>query len=124
MHSGNIDHEREERIEDEVVVDAYGMEERAMGWYYYLDDNIVFPFDAECIAIDKRSPLKIGEQVTVSRMSNEGNWEQGQDMYVEISWKNRIFSVPLAQLKPFNADDDTIEAISDWHYWKSRGYLL
>jgi len=35
---------REERILMEVVVDAYGTEERAMGWYYYLADKILFPF--------------------------------------------------------------------------------
>ena len=35
---------REERILMEVVFDAYGTEERAMGWYYYLADKILFPF--------------------------------------------------------------------------------
>jgi hypothetical protein len=30
------DEEREERITMEAVVDAYGPEEQAMGWYYYL----------------------------------------------------------------------------------------
>ena len=46
---------REERIHKEAVVDAYGPEERAMGWYYYLDDKISFPFSAECVAVDKRN---------------------------------------------------------------------
>jgi len=40
----------------EVVVDAHDSEEWAMGWDYYLDDTIYFPFSAECIAIDKRTP--------------------------------------------------------------------
>ena len=62
---------REERIRMEVVVDAYGTEERAMGWYYYLADKITFPFAAECIATDKRTPLELGEQVTVEQMSGE-----------------------------------------------------
>ena len=34
---------RENRISDEVIVDAYGPEEQAMGWYYYLDNKIRFP---------------------------------------------------------------------------------
>ena len=42
------DEEREERIMMEVVVDAYGPEERAMGWYYYLQDTMQFPFTATC----------------------------------------------------------------------------
>ena len=118
------DEEREDRIEDEAVVDAYGREERAMGWYYYLADKITFPFAAECFKTIARSPLKVGEKVTVSRMMGEGDWDYGEDMYVEISWNNRKFTVPLAQLKPLDVDDDTLEAIEDWHYWKDRGYLF
>jgi hypothetical protein len=44
---------------EEVVVDAYGEEERAMGWYYYAADNIVFPFKAQCSAKRAASPLKV-----------------------------------------------------------------
>ena len=74
------------------------------------------------ISVVKRSPLHIGERVSVSGMANEGDWEN--DMQVEISWNDREFSVPLAQLKPLNTDTDTVEAISDWHYWKSQGYTF
>jgi hypothetical protein len=35
---------REDRIQDEVIVDAYGPEEQAVGWYYYLEAKIRFPF--------------------------------------------------------------------------------
>ena len=41
---------REERIHEEIIVDAYGPEEQAMGWYYYLEDKIRFPFQAKCIS--------------------------------------------------------------------------
>jgi Calcium binding len=30
---------REERIHNEVIVDAYGPEEQALGWYYYLENK-------------------------------------------------------------------------------------
>jgi len=32
--------EREKRIAMEIIVDAYGPEEQAMGWYYYLDERV------------------------------------------------------------------------------------
>ena len=35
---------RERRIHDEIIVDASGPEEQAMGWYYYLESTIRFPF--------------------------------------------------------------------------------
>ncbi|MCB0227249.1 MAG: calcium-binding protein, partial [Anaerolineae bacterium] len=38
------DETREERITMEIVVDAYGPEEQAMGWYAYLDDILQIPF--------------------------------------------------------------------------------
>ena len=37
---------REHRIEMEAVVDAYNSEERAMGWYYYLEERLKVPFKA------------------------------------------------------------------------------
>ncbi len=40
---------RESRIENEAIVDAYGPEEQALGWYYYLENKIRFPFQAQCI---------------------------------------------------------------------------
>lgn len=42
-----INSEIENRIEMEIVVDAYDESERAMGWYYYLQDNLNVPFKAE-----------------------------------------------------------------------------
>ena len=113
---------REERILMEAVVDANGPEEQAMGWYYYLDDKITFPFAAECIAVNKRSPLELGERITAECMAGEECCEH--DMYVEISWKEKALAVPLSQIKPLNADDDTVEAVGDWHYWKDRGYTF
>jgi len=116
------DEAREERILTEAVVDAYGPEERALGWYYYLDDKIMFPFSAVCIDADKRTPLKPAERVKVLKMSGEDLCEL--DMYVDISWKGKSLSIPLAQVLPVKADDDTDEAVRDWHYWKAQGYLF
>jgi hypothetical protein len=40
---------REDRIDNQALVDAYGPQERAMGWYYYLENQLEFPFQARCI---------------------------------------------------------------------------
>jgi hypothetical protein len=116
------DNIREERIYMEAIVDAHDYEERALGWYYYLEDKIMFPFTAECSSVDKRSPLEPGEHVKVLQMSGESLCEH--DMYVDIIWNGRSLAIPLAQVLPVNADDDTDEAVRDWHYWKAQGYLF
>jgi hypothetical protein len=111
---------RECRIAMEAIVDAYGPEEQAMGWYYYLDDKIQFPLEARCIATRPISPLKVGERVKVIQMAPED--ECMREMFVEIEWQKRTFGVPMVQLQPLEVDEDTQEAIADWHYWVARGY--
>ena len=52
---------REDRIHEEAIVDAYGSEEKAMSWYYYLEGKLSFPFGAKCTASKITSPLKKGK---------------------------------------------------------------
>ncbi|MBC8180814.1 calcium-binding protein [candidate division KSB1 bacterium] len=118
----NKDPNREHRILMEAIVDAHDPEEQAMGWYYYLDDKITFPFTAHCVEERRISPLKTGEEVTVTGMVYEDDCMH--EMFVEIEWQGRSFGVPLAQLEPLNVDELTQEAIADWHYWVKRGYQL
>ena len=37
---------REHRIEQEIVVDTYTSDERALSWYYHLEEKLAFPFKA------------------------------------------------------------------------------
>jgi hypothetical protein len=114
------DKAREERIHNEAIVDAYGPEEQAIGWYYYLDDRITFPFKARCIAERRTVPLKVGEVVKVIEMAGEDACEH--DMVVVIQFKGRNLGVPLALLEPLEGSDAMVEAVHDWHYWVNRGY--
>ena len=65
------DEAREERIQNEAIVDAYGPEEQALGWYCYLEDRITFPFKARCISSRTISPLRVVEVVEVLEMAGE-----------------------------------------------------
>jgi Calcium binding len=112
------DAERDERIVMEIVVDCYDEEEQMMGWYYYLDDTMSFPFTAVCTTKRRSSPLKEDEIVEVTGMASAD--ESEDEMFVEIAEEEgatRI--VPLSQLTAPDADAKTQEAIADWHYWVS-----
>jgi hypothetical protein len=113
---------REERIENEIVVDAYGPEERAMSWYYYLEDKIHFPFRAQCTASKMVSPLKKGETVKVLQLAPEETCTG--DMLVLIRWHDRKVVVPLSQLTAIDDNESTDQAIADWQYWVAQGYLF
>lgn len=116
----NEDSSREHRIMMEVVVDAYDETERALGWYYYLEGKLHFPFGAKCVATRRTSPLNEGEIVEVVGMPPEEECEH--DMFVTIRWQERTLAVPLSQLEGLDVDDETREVIEDWHYWVKQGY--
>ena len=111
---------RERRIDHEIVVDAYGSEERAMGWYYYLEDKLRFPFRAKCTVSKVVSPLKKGETVEVLRLAPEDNCTG--DMLVLIRWHHRKVAIPLSQLTPIDENESIKEALADWKYWIAQGY--
>jgi len=112
---------REDRIQNEAIVDAYGPEEQAMGWYYYLEGRIRFPFQARCTAAKVVSPLR-GETAEVLGMAPEDACEH--DIFVSIQWHGRTMAVPLSQLAAVDPDDSTAEAVADWHYWVGQDYCL
>jgi hypothetical protein len=114
------DQEREDRITYEAVVDAYDPEEMVIGWYYYLEGKIRFPFQAKCIKKRRTSPLSIGKEVTETGMAPAD--ECDYDMFVDVKWDGQFLSVPLSQLEGIELDDDSQEGIGDWHYWVDRGY--
>ena len=113
---------RENRIHEEVIVDAYGPEEKAMSWYYYLEGRLCFPFRAKCTVSKITSPLQKGETVDVLRMAPDDTCTT--DMLVMVRWQRRKLAVPLAQLTAVDADDSCAEAIGDWHYWVTHGYTF
>lgn len=115
------DEAREVRIRDEAIVDAHGPEEQALGWYYYLEDRIEFPFTARCVAQRVISPLRVGDQVEVLGMAAESECEH--EMFVMIRWEKPGLAVPLSLIEPFNdAGEETCQAVEDWHYWTRMGY--
>jgi hypothetical protein len=114
------DEVREHRISMEAVVDAYNEQERAIGWYYYLEMKINFPFLARCAARRSTSPLKVGDDVEVIGMAPVEDCEH--DMFVEMDWDEDELAVPLSQLEVIESDDETREAVEDWLYWTKKGY--
>ncbi len=117
------DEEREERIMMEIVVDAYGPEEQAMGWYYYLEGQLQLPFLAHCTAERTISPLRIGDEVEVVGMAPEDKCEH--EMFVTMPWEHRTLAVPLSQLEAAShVDEETRQAVEDWQYWVKRGYAF
>lgn len=114
---------REERIKNEILVDAEDKEDRAMGWYYYLDDCLNFPFNAKW-AKKGRKGTAPEKDVEVLGMATEE--ECLRDMLVEVvevgGKEEDVDVARLNDLKVLDADEETQEALDDWYYWVAKGY--
>ena len=53
---------REDCIHNEAIVDAYGSEEKAMSWYYYLENKIRLPFQVKYIVANLAFWIKKGDR--------------------------------------------------------------
>jgi hypothetical protein len=120
MTTEATDEAREARISMEIIVDAYGGEEQALGWYSYLEGTLQVPFHARCTMERATSPLRVGDDVAVIGLAPEE--ECRHEMFVAIRWERRTLAVPVAQLAAIATDEETQQAIADWHYWVKRGY--
>ena len=59
MSKFETDESREDRIAMEVIVDAYDKEEQRMGWFYYLEGKLNFPFKAKWLTTGRLSLIHI-----------------------------------------------------------------
>jgi hypothetical protein len=116
------DDAREERIHMEIIVDAYSPDEQVMGWYTYLSDSLQFPFSARCVTRRAISPLEPGDEVEVVGIAPDEECQH--EMFVLIRWRPHPLAVPLMQLDGIQVDEETRQAIEDWHYWVNQGYEL
>lgn len=91
-----------------------------MGWYYYLEGKLSFPFEASCIKAQRGYPIKIGENVVVMSMADEN--ECTSDMKVIVAHNGSESIVPLNILRCISRNKSTRVAMRDWHYWIFGGY--
>jgi Calcium binding len=124
MPSVEQNENREHRIKTEIIIDAEDKEERAMGWYYYLDDTLNVPFMAKWAKKGRKSNTVEEKQVEVLGMAPDD--ECLKDMFVEVVYPDGkdedVFSAKLSEITAVDADSETQEALADWHYWLARGY--
>ncbi|CCD35351.1 unnamed protein product [Candidatus Paraburkholderia kirkii UZHbot1] len=87
--------------------------------YYYLEEQLSFPCEANVRKTMASLPLPTGEPVSVIGLAHEDRCRIG--IFVWVRWGQRDAVVPLAQIVPLNGDEPTRVAISDWH---DQGYAF
>ena len=108
-------------IDYEVVVDAYDDSEVYMGWYYFMSERLKFPFKAVA-TIKKRNGSTEESTVEVVEDATDGDRFKCQAYYVNVDYEGVMMKVEVGDLKPINASEETLKAITVWQYGKENGY--
>jgi len=58
------------------------------------------------------------KKVDVLRMASNENFSQ--DIMLEAAYTEYVFLVPMMKLIDIEAEEETMEAIEDWQYWKKK----
>ena len=66
MAKAEYDEVRENRITMDIVVDIYEPEEILLGWYYYLERTLNFPFPAQWKSSSRSKKVDLVEVVGMS----------------------------------------------------------
>src|ERR1700683_5507139 len=111
MAGTKIEPKSEARIVDEIIVDAYTDDERAMSWYYHLEDELRFPCESECTKQWPISPLRKGQKIQITALASAKDC--AQQILVVDRWNGRSLSVPLAQLRPIGVYKATAQGVAD-----------
>jgi hypothetical protein len=114
-----MNQEYQKIIEDEIIVDCYDEYEMAMGWFYYLSENMSFPFKAKISVKHSVGSLKKGDIVNVVELMNSD--EDMIPIYtfkatVGIEYGEHIYDVPLEMIEGIDCDKETDEVIDVWRY--------
>ena len=102
---------------DEILMDCNGEEDEYMSWYYYVEDELEFPFRAK-IVVRKDTGEKFLKEIEVLELSSdENNFHRNFDLKVDIKFDDYIIEVPLSKLKEIKSSEKITEIIDAWNYW-------
>ena len=110
----------EEKLYDEILVDCKDEYEQNMSWFYYVQDELEFPFEAS-IKLRKRNGGEIIKRVKVLDLStDDSNFDRNFEIKVDIEFDEYIIETPMSKLEDIEANENTIEIIEIWKYWTKR----
>ena len=104
------------KLYSEIIVDCNGEEEQNSSWYYYVQDEMEFPFEAD-VALKKLEGGKETKKVKVIALSDDINVDRNFDLKVEVELGEYIVELSLAKLENIAESEVAAEIVAIWKYW-------
>lgn len=103
-------------IDYEIIVDCYDEIEQSMGWYYYLEENIEFPFKATA-QLRKTDGTTELREVNVLGLASDEEGFVSKDFLLEIEVGEYICTTAFSGISRVKASPRTKEALAVWKFW-------
>ena len=107
----------EEKIRSEIIADCNDDYDMKMAWFYYLQDDMEFPFIASVKLKNVKKKELLKEINVIGLSMGDSDIEKVFDMKVEAEFEGYIIEFPIAKLQEAKASESTIEIIEIWKYW-------
>jgi hypothetical protein len=111
--------EMQYKIDYEIIVDCYDEYEVSMGWYYYMEESLKFPFTATAEQKMADGKIKLTE-IKVTGLASDEEGFMGKDFAFEMLKGEHFSNIWYSKLSQINGDDETLEALAVWDYWNSE----
>lgn len=112
------DEEMRHRIDYEIIVDAYDDNEQSMGWYYFFEETLEFPFTA-LVHLRKRDGTAEAKRVKITGLASKEEGFMSEDFNLDTEQGEYTRPVAYSTLSEFKASEETLEAFQIWDfYWR------
>jgi hypothetical protein len=83
-------------------------------WGDYMEEHLTFPFEAEVHEFQERSPLRAGDRVKVTRITDVDDW-YGVIAHLQVGRKQYDF--PLCEMKVIDVHSPNYQMVDDYAVW-------
>ncbi len=111
--------EIQQKIDYEIIVDCHDEIEVSMGWYYFMEEAIKFPFRAVA-GIKKRDGSIEKKEVTITGLASDEEGFMNNDFDLEMEQSGYIANIAFSKLNSIKASSVTLEAFKIWNYWIAK----
>lgn len=108
--------EIQNKIDYEIIVDCYDEYEVSMGWYYYMEETLEFPFTATA-QVKKRDGSLEKREVIITGLASDEEGFLSRDFNLEMENGELLVSIAYSKLSQIKASTPTLEAFQIWNYW-------
>lgn len=111
--------EMQYKIDYEIIVDCYDEIEVSMGWYYFMEENLNFPFKAT-VPLKKRNGSLETKEVKITGLASDEEGFTNRDFNLEMENGDYRYPIAYSRLSHVKAEPETREAFQIWNYWLGK----